>query len=122
MPGPNPTAAAKAANASANAMGHHPLEVLIPYFRRFRPSTPRNILYTSTWNTLLTVVFTAFGLVFESRASILVMFWNTFVFARVAIEDNPPHGTRVTITLPLDALAPASPVAAPAFGPVGSPG
>lgn len=51
----------------------HPLE-LIPYFRRFRPSIPRNLLYTFIWNLAFAVVFTVFGLVFEPRVPMARIF------------------------------------------------
>ena len=58
----------------------HPLEV-IPFFRRFRPSPLRGLVYTLIWNTLLALIFSVFGMVFDPHASLARMLWVTFVIA-----------------------------------------
>ena len=62
-------------------LGGHPLEV-IPYFRRFRRSVPRDIIYTVIWNTLFALFFTLLSVAIEPSAPILLVLWNTFVFAQ----------------------------------------
>lgn len=46
---------------------YHPLEA-IPYFRRFRPSPWRDLLYTFIWNSLLAAGFIALTPFYSSRA------------------------------------------------------
>lgn len=58
----------------------HPLE-LIPYFRRFRPSIARNILYTLIWNTMFALVFTLLALLFNPEWSLARVLWGNFVIA-----------------------------------------
>ena len=45
----------------------HPLE-FIAFFRRFKPSLPRDLLYTLIWNCALAVVFMTIGFLLEPRA------------------------------------------------------
>ena len=59
----------------------HPLE-MIPFFRRWRRSFVRDVLYTVIWNTLFAVVFTALALIFDWSAPIWPTFWTNFVFAQ----------------------------------------
>src|SRR5438046_676155 len=59
----------------------HPLEI-IPIFRRWRRGLLRDILYTLVWDTLIAVVLTGFGVLFDSRTPIVQMLWVTFVFAQ----------------------------------------
>ena len=42
----------------------HPLE-LIAFFRRFKPSLGRDLIYTLIWNTAFVVVFTIFAMLFD---------------------------------------------------------
>ena len=58
----------------------HPLEI-IPFFRRFRPSQFRNIIYTLIWDTGLALIFSVFALVFDPHASPLRVIWVNFVIA-----------------------------------------
>ena len=44
----------------------HPLE-LIAYFRRFRPSVLRNLLYTFIWNMGFVAVFTVLTLLYDPQ-------------------------------------------------------
>jgi LytS/YehU family sensor histidine kinase len=59
----------------------HPLE-MFPFFRRFRPSVPRDILYTVIWNSLFAVFFTALSLIIDPTASLAETLRLTFVFAQ----------------------------------------
>ena len=59
----------------------HPLE-MIPYFRRFRRSVLRDIVYTVIWNTLFALLFTLLSMVIDPGAPILLVLTNTFVFAQ----------------------------------------
>ncbi len=58
----------------------HPLE-LIPFFRRFQPGPLRGLVYTLIWNTLLSVIFSAFGMLFDPHAVLSRMLWVNFVIA-----------------------------------------
>ena len=59
----------------------HPLE-MIPFFRRFRRSVLRDIVYTAIWNTLFALFFTLLSLVVDPGAPILLVLKQTFVFAQ----------------------------------------
>ena len=59
----------------------HPLE-LIPFFRRFPKSIPRDLAYTAIWNTLFAVFFALIAIVMDTRASFLRELRGTFVFAQ----------------------------------------
>ena len=58
----------------------HPLE-LIPYFRRFRPSRARDLLYTFLWNDLLAAAFLAANSSMNARLPTLRGVWLYFVLA-----------------------------------------
>jgi signal transduction histidine kinase len=62
--------------------GHsgHPLE-LIGYFRRFRPSVLRNLIYTFIWNLGFVAVFTVLGLLFAPKVHLGRLLWANFVIA-----------------------------------------
>ncbi|MEO8102710.1 MAG: histidine kinase, partial [Betaproteobacteria bacterium] len=45
----------------------HPLEVMVPFFRRYPKSLLRDLIYTFVWNTLLAAFFTAVGVMFTGR-------------------------------------------------------
>ena len=59
----------------------HPLE-FIPFFRRWRRSAVRDLLYTVIWNFMFTAVFTVFGMLFDPAAPLLQMLWVNCVFAQ----------------------------------------
>jgi signal transduction histidine kinase len=59
----------------------HPLET-IPFFRRFRRSVLRDIVYTVIWNTLFALLFTLLSVVIDPGAPILLVLKSTFVFAQ----------------------------------------
>ena len=59
----------------------HPLE-MIPFFRRWPRSFPRDTLYTVIWNTLFAIAFTLFALIFDPRAPLWPVFSTNFVFAQ----------------------------------------
>ena len=56
----------------------HPLE-MIAYFRRFRPSVVRNLLYTFIWNLGFIAVFVLFTLLFEPQVRLGRALWANFV-------------------------------------------
>jgi signal transduction histidine kinase len=58
----------------------HPLEA-IPFFRRFRPSVGRDLVYTLIWNQLFVLAFTVLGLLFVPEAKLTRMLWINFVIA-----------------------------------------
>jgi signal transduction histidine kinase len=58
----------------------HPLE-LIAYFRRFRPSVPRNLLYTFIWNMGFVAVFTVLTLLYYPQVHLSRVLWADFVLA-----------------------------------------
>jgi sensor histidine kinase YesM len=58
----------------------HPLEA-IPYFRRFKPSFWRDLLYTFIWNSVFVVGFTLLSLLFDHNTSLLTALWANFVIA-----------------------------------------
>ena len=58
----------------------HPLE-LIGFFRRFRPSVGRNLLYTFIWNMGFVAVFTVLGLLFGPQVHPGRLLWANFVIA-----------------------------------------
>jgi len=60
---------------------YHPLEA-IPYFRRFRPSHGRDLLYTFLWNSLLAALFIVAGLFFSPRSMNAATLWSVFVIAQ----------------------------------------
>jgi signal transduction histidine kinase len=59
----------------------HPL-LIIPFFRRFRPSPARDLVYTLIWSTLFALALTLIGLLFADHAGFLELFWPDFVFAQ----------------------------------------
>lgn len=63
-----------------NQHANHPLE-LIRYFRRFKRSVARNLLYTLIWNTMFAVVFTILALLFNPESNLARALWGTFVIA-----------------------------------------
>lgn len=58
----------------------HPLEA-IPFFRRFRASPSRNLLYTLIWDTGIALIFSLFALLFEPHSGVLRVVWVNFVIA-----------------------------------------
>lgn len=52
----------------------HPLE-LIPLFRRWPPSTGRNLLYTIIWSSVMAVAFTSLELLFSDGATFAQVIW-----------------------------------------------
>ena len=44
----------------------HPLEI-IPFFGRFQPSVPRDLIYTAIWNSLFALFFTALSVLMARR-------------------------------------------------------
>lgn len=62
----SPEAQAQLAPACEPKTSHHPLEI-IPYFRRFRPSHGRDVLYTFIWNCLLGVAFWMIAIIMNAR-------------------------------------------------------
>ena len=69
------------AGGSTMAISTHPLE-LIPFFRRFPKSIPRDLVYTAIWNTLFALFFALLAMVMDPRASFLRELRGTFVFAQ----------------------------------------
>jgi signal transduction histidine kinase len=61
-------------------MGAHPLE-LIPYFRRFPRSIPRDIVYTFIWSGLFAFFFIAIAMVSAGRVPSLKWIGYNFVLA-----------------------------------------
>lgn len=59
----------------------HPLEIF-PFFRRFRPSFGRDVLYTVIWNSLFALFFTAIAIMIDPATSIADTLRLTFVFAQ----------------------------------------
>lgn len=76
-----PPSPATVAPSCAAGVPYHPLE-LIPLFRRWRPSIPRDVVYTFIWNTLLAAMFTAIALLFAPRVSVMAVMKVNFVFAQ----------------------------------------
>ncbi|HTS23142.1 MAG TPA: histidine kinase [Casimicrobiaceae bacterium] len=58
----------------------HPLES-IAFFRRFKPSAGRDLLYTFIWNVGFAVAFTVLALLFDPDARLARAFWINFVVA-----------------------------------------
>jgi signal transduction histidine kinase len=58
----------------------HPLE-WIGFFRRFRPSALRNLIYTFIWNMGFVAVFTVVGLLFGPQVHLGRLLWANFVIA-----------------------------------------
>ena len=73
--------ASNASLLSPACASKHPLE-LIPFFRRFRPSIPRDIVYTVIWNSLFAVFFGLLVVMFDSHVPIGSAFKATFAFAQ----------------------------------------
>ena len=70
------SSARRAAVCETGAGDYHPLEI-IPYFRRFRPSLKRDLLYTFIWNCLLGGVFWLIAIMMSTRNLTLeVLGWN----------------------------------------------
>ena len=67
--------------ACKSTFGNHPL-LVIPFFRRWPRSIARDMIYTFIWNTGFAFVFSVFGMLFDSRAGFLDMFWPNMVFAQ----------------------------------------
>lgn len=59
----------------------HPLE-FIHFFRRWPCSTPRDLLYTLIWNSLLFVLFSTAGLLFGNNHAVGRFLWVTFVITQ----------------------------------------
>ncbi len=66
--------------ATTTASRFHPLEV-IPLFRRWPASLPRDLLYTFIWNALLGTAFSLIGMMLAGRLSMKMFFYNQ-VFAQ----------------------------------------
>ncbi len=54
---------------------------MIGFFRRFRPSVLRNVIYTFIWNMGFVVVFTVLGLLFGPKVHLEHLLWANFVIA-----------------------------------------
>jgi Na+-driven multidrug efflux pump len=67
------------AYSAAPRLGH-PLEA-IKFFRRFKPSVTRDLIYTLLWNTAIGLVFTVLALPFDGQAPLLRLLWVNFVIA-----------------------------------------
>jgi len=100
---PLPTSADAPGCGETASLSSHPLEV-IPFFRRFPRSIPRDIVYTAIWNTLFALFFALLAIVIDPRASFTAEFGQTFVFAQCIgfmihvlfmIGDRTPAGRRV---------------------------
>ena len=59
----------------------HPL-LLIPFFRRFRPSLARDLVYTLIWSSLFALALTLVGVLFSRGVGFLELLWPNFVFAQ----------------------------------------
>jgi two-component sensor histidine kinase len=70
-----------ATRACGNGIDSHPL-LVIPFFRRFRPSLARDLVYTLIWSSLLALALTLIGLLFTDRAGFFEVLWPNFVFAQ----------------------------------------
>jgi signal transduction histidine kinase len=66
--------------AECSKRSGHPLE-LIGFFRRFRPSVLRNLIYTFIWNMGFVAMFTVLGLLFEPQVHPGRLLWINFVIA-----------------------------------------
>ena len=72
-------AARRAAVCETGAGDYHPLEI-IPYFRRFRPTLGRDLIYTFIWNCLLGWSFWLVAVMMHARNFTLeVLGWNLIV-------------------------------------------
>lgn len=67
--------------ACKSTFGNHPL-LVIPFFRRWPRSIARDMVYTFIWNTGFALMFSVFGMMFDSRAGFFEMFWPNMVFAQ----------------------------------------
>ena len=74
-------AAANAAPCCQRTGSGHPLEI-IPVFRRFRRSVPRDIVYTAIWNSLFALFFALFAILFAPDEPIALVLRDTFVYAQ----------------------------------------
>jgi sensor histidine kinase YesM len=65
---------------AADAHDYHPLEIF-PFFRRFRPGTARDLLYTLLWNCGLGMVFWGLAVLFggTGNATVFSLAWNLIV-------------------------------------------
>lgn len=61
--------------------GNHPL-LIIPFFRRWKRTLARDLVYTFIWNSAFALAFSAIGMLFDDRARFVQMFWPNFVFAQ----------------------------------------
>lgn len=71
----------------------HPLDVL-PLFRRWRPSTLRNVLYTGIWNLLITLFMAAANKMFSTSGASYMSFFVPLFFV-VNIVGYLIHGLLV---------------------------
>ncbi|MFO1397336.1 MAG: histidine kinase [Burkholderiales bacterium] len=62
--------------------GHHPLEIF-PFFARWAPSLPRDVLYTFLFNTLIAVGFTALATLFVQHVDLVRQFAVCFVYSQL---------------------------------------
>ena len=58
----------------------HPLEA-IAFFRRFKPSVGRDLVYTFVWNMTFVAAFTLLAFLFDPEASLTHVVWVNFVLA-----------------------------------------
>lgn len=68
------------ARATAHGTPFHPLEI-IPFFRRWKYSLGRDIVYTFIWNGLIGLAFTLIGFITNGRLSWKVVLYNQ-IFAQ----------------------------------------
>ncbi len=59
----------------------HPLEAVFPFFRRFRRSHARDLLYTAIWSSMIGLVFALFAIVFDPPRSPGSYAWGRFAWA-----------------------------------------
>lgn len=71
----------KSGNPACAGNFRHPLEVF-PFFHRFPPSLPRDVIYTAIWNSLFAVFFTVMSMLLDPKASLADSLRITFVFAQ----------------------------------------
>ncbi|HTR57939.1 MAG TPA: histidine kinase [Casimicrobiaceae bacterium] len=74
------TLGAPLGQADCAPYARHPLE-LIPFFRRFRRTTARGLLYTLIFNSMFALVFALLALIFNPEWQIGHVLWANFVIA-----------------------------------------
>src|SRR5215475_8842934 len=77
---PTPIDAAPEAKPESCERSGHPLEA-IAFFRRFKPSVGRDLVYTFVWNMTFVAAFTLLAFLFDPEASLTHVVWVNFVLA-----------------------------------------